>query len=146
MSGLARVMLLVLYMRKLFFALLLGSAACAGSGTVAYTSSGTYAEADVDMVEVSPGVRVIADYDEPVFYSDGYYWRYYGDTWYRSNSWTGGWVTYNPPSAVLRIQRPYAYVNYRPHGYVSRRPARVYRDRYRSDRRGPEVRDHRRHR
>jgi hypothetical protein len=138
-------------MRKLFFALLLGSAACAGSGTVGYTSSGTYGGgyADVDMVTVSPGVQVIADYDEPVFYSNGYYWRYYGDTWYRSNTWTGGWVHYNPPRAVVSIRSPNAYVRYRPHGYVERRPARVYRDRYRADRnrnrnRGPEVRDHRR--
>lgn len=132
-------------MRKLFFALLLGSAACAGSGTVAY-SSGGYAAADVDMVTVSPGVQVIADYDEPVFYSDGYYWRYYGDTWYRSNTWTGGWVHYNPPRAVVSIRTPNAYVRYRPHGYVERRPARVYRERYRADRgrNRPVVRDHRR--
>ena len=133
-------------MRKLFFALLLGSAACAGSGTVGYTASGTYAaDTDIDMAYVAPGVQVIADYDEPVFYTDGFYWRYYGDTWYRSNTWTGGWVHYNAPRSLLRVERPHTYVRYRPNGYVARRPARVYRDRYRSDRdRRPQVRDHRR--
>jgi hypothetical protein len=143
----ARAMLQSRDMRKLFFALLLGSAACAGTGTVAYTNSGSYGYADVDMVTVSPGVQVIADYDEPVFYSGGYYWRQSGDIWYRSNNWTGGWGVYNPPRAVVNIRSPNAYVRYRPHGYVERRPARAYRDRQRADRnrnRGPEVRDHRR--
>lgn len=130
-------------MRKIFFALLLGSAACAG--TVGYSATATYAAPDVDMAYVSPGVQVIADYDEPVFYTDGFYWRYYGDTWYRSNTWTGGWVHYNAPSVLLRVERPQTYVRYRPNGYVSRRPARTHRDRYRTDRdRRPDVRDHRR--
>lgn len=133
-------------MRKLFFALLIGSAACAGSGTVGYSATATYSAPEVDMVYVSPGVQVIADYDEPVFYTDGYYWRYYGNTWYRSNTWTGGWVgiQYNSaPRSLLRVERPHSYVRYRPQGYVSRRPAREYRDRQRSDRRRPYVRDHR---
>jgi hypothetical protein len=118
----------------MLFALLLGSTACMGSGTVAYSGSANYAAADVDMVAVAPGVQVIADYDEPVFYNDGYYWRYYGNTWYRSRSWTGGWAHYSPPRAIVSIRRPSAYVRYRPSGYVERRPARVYRDRYRADR------------
>src|SRR3982751_1379158 len=74
-----------------------------------------------DMVYVSPGVQVIADYDEPIFYSDRLYWRYYGGTWYRSPSFTGGWVVATPPPAVLRIDRPRAYVHYRPRGWVGHR-------------------------
>lgn len=73
-----------------------------------------------DLVYVSPGVQVIADYNEPIFYSDGFYWRYYGGTWYRSSYYTGGWVYARPPVAVLRIDRPYAYAHYRPYGYVGR--------------------------
>lgn len=88
-----------------------------------------------DMVEVSPGVTVVADYDEPVFYSDGFYWRNYNNIWYRSNSYYTGWSYYeSPPVAVLRIDRPYAYVHYRPAGYVARSrpryraaPVREYR-------------------
>src|SRR5207302_384365 len=72
-----------------------------------------------DLVSVGPGVSVIADYDEPIFYSDGFYWRNYGNTWYRSPRYTGGWVYAAPPPAVMRIDRPYAYRHYRPSGYAN---------------------------
>jgi len=85
-----------------------------------------------DMAYVSPGVQVIADYDEPIFYTDGFYWRFYGGGWYRSNYYTGGWVYARPPVAVLRIDRPTAYVHYRPAGYVARRPA-AYPERWRGN-------------
>ena len=162
-------------MHRLLCALLL--AGCAGSsGTVAYhgTASATVVAPTPDLVYVSPGVHVIADYEEPVFYSHGYYWRYYNGVWFRSHMWNGGWAYASPPRALLRIERPYAYVRYRgPRGYVSRRDYRddrrrpvyrdqrpVYRDhrtpdrerrrsdtrdrRDRRDRRGPVIRDHRR--
>jgi hypothetical protein len=78
-----------------------------------------------DLVTVSPGVQVVADYDEPVFYTDGYYWRFYNGGWYRSNNYATGWFFVDrPPVAVLRIDRPYAYAHYRPHGYVVRNRAR----------------------
>jgi hypothetical protein len=121
-------------MRHLILGFLI-AAGCAGSATYRGSATVAYSSPDVDMVYVSPGVQVIADYDEPVFYTNGYYWRYYGDTWYRSNSWTGGWVYSSPPRALLRIDRPHAYVHYRPHGYVERRPARVIRRQV--------IRDHR---
>ncbi len=76
-----------------------------------------------DMAYVSPGVQVIADYNEPIFFTDGFYWRFYGGGWYRSSYYTGGWVYARPPVAVLRIDRPTAYVHYRPVGYVASRPA-----------------------
>jgi hypothetical protein len=71
-----------------------------------------------DLVYVSPGVQVIADYGEPIFYTDGFYWRYYGGVWYRSSYYTGGWVYARPPVAVLRIDRPYSYRYYRPSGWA----------------------------
>jgi hypothetical protein len=77
----------------------------------------TRAHARPAMVYVSPGVYVIEDYHEPVFYSDGYYWRYYGNVWYRSSYHTGGWVVYhNVPRHVRRIDRPHTYVRYRGEG------------------------------
>jgi hypothetical protein len=117
-------MLRIPIMRYLSLAFLIG---CAGTATYGGSATVGYASPDVDMAYVSPGVQVIADYDEPIFYTNGYYWRYYGDTWYRSNSWTGGWAYSRPPSALLRINRPHAYVHYRPRGYVAHRPARVIR-------------------
>jgi hypothetical protein len=66
------------------------------------------------MEVVSPGVQVISDYDYPVFYSDGFYWRYDGGMWYRSGYWNRGWgVAYNVPVGVRGISRPEAYVHYR---------------------------------
>jgi hypothetical protein len=76
-------------------------------------------------------VRVIADYGEPIFYNDSYYWRYDGGVWYRSSSYTSGWVRVEVvPVAIRRIERPTAYIHYRANARAS------------SDR-GPVVRDHR---
>ena len=88
----------------------------AGAGCTAAVTSDPYPP---DLVYVSPGVQVIADYNEPIFYSDGLYWRYSNNSWYRSRYYTGGWVYATPPAAVLRIDRPYGYARYRPHGYVA---------------------------
>ncbi|HEY5950499.1 MAG TPA: hypothetical protein VIV40_33640, partial [Kofleriaceae bacterium] len=88
---------------------------------------------------VTDGVYVIADYDEPIFYADGFYWYNNNGYWYRSASYTGGWAYVSSPSyRVARIGNPYAYVHYRPRNYVVRnRPVPVHR----IDR--PWVRDHR---
>jgi hypothetical protein len=117
--------------------------ASACTGSLGYTASVSNAGYGPDLVYAAPGVQVIADYDEPIFYSDSYYWRYDGGTWYRSNSYTGGWAYAAPPSAVLRINSPRQYVHYRPQGWVDRRErarepaARERRD----DRRRIESRD-----
>jgi len=76
-----------------------------------------------ELVYVEPGVYVVADYSDPVFYNDGYYWLYRDGYWSRSYTYSGGWVRVRTvPYYVRRIHRPYAYVRYRPHA-----SARVYR-------------------
>jgi hypothetical protein len=101
------------------------------------------------LVYVSPGVQVVEDYHEPVFYSDGYYWRYYGNVWYRSSYHTGGWVTVRTvPAHVRRIDRPHTYVRYRgnAHGRHGTQPSRSHVRDHRDNRREPargNVRDHR---
>jgi hypothetical protein len=133
--------------RTILSAVLFAAAAggCFTSGEVGYSAgynsgynaSGEAYVATPDLVEVSPGVQVVADYDEPVFFTDGFYWRFYNNGWYRSNNYATGWYAYErPPVAVLRIDRPYAYAHYRPQGYVVRNRAR-YRPLE------PVVRDHR---
>jgi hypothetical protein len=103
---------------------------CYTTGEVGYRATYVAPSADVyvstpDLVTVSPGVQVVADYDEPVFYTDGFYWRFYNGGWYRSNNYATGWFFVDrPPVAVLRIDRPYAYAHYRPNGYVVRNRAR----------------------
>ena len=130
------------------FAGAVAAGGCYTSADVGYTASYTTADPAPDLVEVSPGVQVVADYDEPVFFNDGFYWRYYNNGWYRSNNYYNGWYYYErPPVAVLRIDRPYAYSHYRPAGYVSRRGSTPYRRaepvRREEYRRSEVVRDHR---
>lgn len=93
------------------------SAACAGSGTVSATYSTPSGPA---LVQVRPGVYVLEDYPEPIFYADNFYWRFYGGVWYRSNYYTGGWVAARPTARITYVDRPYAYVRYRarPHDTV----------------------------
>jgi hypothetical protein len=89
------------------------------------------------MVYIDSDVRVIADYDEPIFYTNSFYWRQSGGVWYRSSRHSGGWVVYSAPAAILRIERPSAYVHYRASASVNqdRRPAAVRETR--QDNNGP---------
>jgi len=80
---------------------------CAGSGQF------TYATTAPDLVVISPGVQVVADLDEPIFYSGNYYWRNQGGFWYRSTSHTHGWARVEvAPIEIRSIQRPSAYIHY----------------------------------
>jgi hypothetical protein len=74
-----------------------------------------------ETVYISPEVQVIADYDYPVFYSDGLYWRYEGDVWYSSSYHDRGWGEYHGsvPEHISHIDRSQNYVHY--HGNVSAR-------------------------
>jgi hypothetical protein len=94
----------------------------------AFAVGGCYSDAGVgysadystgpSLAYVAPGVQVVADYDYPVFFSDGFYWQYYGGYWYRSPYWNRGWsATYNVPYAVRGISRPWAYAHYHPGTY-----------------------------
>jgi hypothetical protein len=133
-------------------ALLIVGSVFAG-GCVVRGQAGYHATAYADytppqLVYVSPGVQVVYDYDEPIFYSDGYYWRSYGGVWYRSSYHTGGWVRYRAPAAVVRIDHPNYYVRYRGNVTVDHRSGGVVRPAPRAvvrDNRsgGVEVRDHR---
>ena len=160
----------IIMLSALVTALSLAGGCVATAGTGYYGGTVTATTVAPDLVYVSPGVQVVADYDDSIFFADNYYWRYDGGRWYRSSWYTGGWSYYAaPPYAVARIERPYSYRRYRPAGYVSRggyvrdhrdyrttRPAYrdsrpVYRETrpvYRDTRQvrpapSPEVRDHR---
>jgi hypothetical protein len=116
-----------------------------------------YVEAEPELVYVSPGVYVVAEQDDPVFYSDNYYWRYDGGVWYRSSRWGGGWVVYNSRPARFHASfRPQAYVRVRARGNArghvrarghgggrGRGGGRVIQ--HDSGRRGEDRNDHRRH-
>jgi hypothetical protein len=71
-------------------------------------------EATPDLVVISPGVQVIADFDTPIFYSSNYYWRNASGFWYRSKSYTNGWARAQVvPDGIRAIARPSVYVRYR---------------------------------
>jgi hypothetical protein len=51
------------------------------------------------LVVVSPGVQVVPDYEEEVFFVNGWYWLRSDARWYRTRDHRGGWVLV-PPRAV----------------------------------------------
>ena len=59
------------------------------------------------VVEVQPGVMVVRDYDEEVFFVDGRYWMRTPDgRWYRASDYRGGWVVVEPrvvPAPIVRL-------------------------------------------
>lgn len=110
---------------------------CAGSGHVQYSAHVTTPE----LVYINSDVQVIADYREPIFYTDNYYWRYNGGVWYRSTNHTRGWLRVDVvPVKIRRIDRPTAYIRYRGQARASTGP--VVRD-HRAPAPSPVVRDHR---
>jgi hypothetical protein len=135
--------------RALLVVSLLFAVGCYTEADVGYAGPGYYAAGPAPAMEVvAPGVQVVAvDYDYPVFFSDGLYYRYYGGMWYSSRVYTGGWgVAYNVPMGVRGIDRPYAYAHYRGgggYGGPGYRGGPAYRGApgYREN--GGMVRDHR---
>ena len=49
-------------------------------------------QAPPPMVVVQPGVQVVQDYDDEVFFVDNWYWHRREGHWFRTRTHTGGWV------------------------------------------------------
>lgn len=49
-------------------------------------------EAPPVLVVVQPGVQVVEDFDDEVFFVDGWYWCRRDDRWFRTRTHRGGWV------------------------------------------------------
>ncbi len=67
------------------------------------------------LVVVEPGVSVVSDLDQEVFYSDGYYWARQDRGWYRSHDHRRGWVRVEDryvPAPIIRSP-PGHYRRYR---------------------------------
>ena len=119
-------------MRNLLLATLLTAGGCyvndgtqpqyAAQGQPEYADPGVAQEDEqADLVEVNPGVEVVADYDYPVFYADNWYWWNRGGIWYRSGYYGGGWQRSAWVSPrVTGIRNPGGYAHFRPNGYVRR--------------------------
>jgi hypothetical protein len=140
-----------MHARAILFAVLVSSAGGCyatgggyGYGTTGYVTAPTVqAQVDVapvqatvdtsvqvqspELATIAPDVQVIVDADEPIFFSDGHYWRETNGAWYRSTVHTGGWGYYaGAPYALRSLDRRDSYRRYRPAGYVSRRYDRGY--------------------
>nr|HEX4315964.1 hypothetical protein [Kofleriaceae bacterium] len=89
---------------------------CYAEDTAAYPGDD---DGGTDLVEVQPGVEVIADYDEPIFFADDYYWVNRGGLWYRSGWYRGGWERAEPSVTVRGIVHPEGYAHYRPSGWAA---------------------------
>jgi hypothetical protein len=115
--------------------LILGGLIALGTTTGCYVHGRTRVAASYstpDLVYVSPGVSVVADYDYPVFYAQGFYWRYNNGLWLRSRMYNRGFVRVHTVPVVVRgIRNPHRYVRVRARGHMRTRPAyrprRVYR-------------------
>lgn len=107
--------------------LILGGLLALGVTTGCYARGGarvTASYATPDLVYVGPGVHVVADYDYPVFYSHGYYWRYDSGIWLRSRVYNRGFVRVRTvPVVVRQIRHPHRYVRVRARGHMRARPA-----------------------
>jgi hypothetical protein len=55
------------------------------------------------LVVVSPGVQVVPDCDQEVFFVDGVYWARHDNGWYRSRSHRGGWALVGPRYVPARL-------------------------------------------
>jgi hypothetical protein len=87
-------------------------AACAGQAEVRFSGGST--EPDLIALDTDPRVMVVANADEPIFYTDHAYWLYRDHHWYRSNTPRTGWARIEvPPVQVRRIDRPTTYVHFR---------------------------------
>lgn len=89
------------------------------------------------LVVVEPGVSVVSDLDDEVFYSDGYYWVRQDQRWYRSHDHRGSWTEVDVryvPGAFARSP-PGRYRHYRVQAQPQPEHERERRDEHGGDRR-----------
>lgn len=73
-------------------------------------------EEEPPLVEIEPNVYVVYDYNVPIYYVGGVYWRFEAGVWYRSDYWNRGWVAVHAgavPHPIAYRQHRH-YVRYRP--------------------------------
>lgn len=100
------------------------------------------------LVVVQPGVRVVQDFDEEVFFIRGYYWVQREGNWYRARDHRGTWRYVRPgrlPNALVGHQ-PGQYRRWQhderrswPEEQRAKRGTRHWRTREYQERRPPEA-------
>jgi hypothetical protein len=66
------------------------------------------------LVEVRPGLQVVQDYDDEIFFADGYYWMQRDGSWYRARDYRQRWSFVRPggESRMLFGHQPGQYRRY----------------------------------
>jgi hypothetical protein len=88
------------------------------------------------LVEVSPGVMIVPEYGEEVFFTSGWYWCRRDGVWFRTHDYRGGWIMAPPayvPGRLFHVP-PGRYVSY--HARAGQ-PVRYYNGRQLSVARPP---------
>jgi hypothetical protein len=65
-------------------------------------------EAPPPLVVVQPGVQVVEDYDDEVYFVDNWYWVRRDDHWFRARDHRGGWVVVERnvvPATIISVPR-----------------------------------------
>src|SRR5262245_33768973 len=81
------------------------SASAGISANVQVSVPTVHFEVEPPLVVVSPGVYVVQDYGDEVFFSGGWYWVQSGGAWYRTRNYRGGWVAVTGPRVPRAIYR-----------------------------------------
>ena len=71
--------------------------------TVAFPVPTVRFEVAPPLVVVEPGVQVVEDHDEEIFFVDGWYWLRGEQAWYRSRDHRGHWVVVGPKMVPARL-------------------------------------------
>ena len=65
------------------------------------------------LVVVEPGIQVVPDYPEEVFFVDSWYWVRRDGRWYRARDYRAGWSYVTAPPATLVRIPPGRYRNWK---------------------------------
>jgi hypothetical protein len=67
------------------------------------------------LVVVAPGIQVVPEHDEEIFFTDGFYWHRRDGHWFRSKDHEGHWAVVEEkivPPGLIRM-RPGEYRHYK---------------------------------
>ncbi len=109
--------------RKLALLLAIALGGCAGETAV--SGGVSVAVTSPELIPIDYGLYVVADADQPMFYSEGWYWMYRDRRWYRSRHYDRDWLYFgDTPPRLHYIHDPTAYVHYRRYHQEARREFR----------------------